>query len=195
MCKKILIHPAWPDRVKPYSLLHVASFGKPLGLTFGCGKEYEEARRMASKILKDVGFYNTFQLQKLVEPEVSRLLSTLTGLSRHKPENDKGFVWCPTHKFNDFVVAITWRFLFGRKLPKDDVTIAKFLSYLEAGNQKFKIRGLGWAGASSLVSKLVGPWCLLSYWYTGSNLFYRAAKVDKNPYSCSRHYLTFWDAF
>ena len=160
--------------------MHLASFGKPIGLIFGCGETYGRARRMSSKILNHIGFHNTSRLEELVTPQVSRFLSTLEDLVNLNSNNDdrrKGTLWCPRKKLNRFVFDIVWKILFGQKRAKDDATIETFMNGLDAANQKFKTGPSASTTLNSLISQLLHPCLRIWMWYAGSRDLYGAVNV------------------
>ena len=182
LCQTILNHPAWPDRVKTDSLIHLSSYGKPLGLIHGCGDEYKVARRMSSRVLNHIGFHNTSHLEQLVSSQVTRLLSTVEDLvgpgSSHNNGVHKGILWCPKRKLSHFALHITWEIVFGRKLPNHDTTIEAFLSYIHAANRNFsKKGGFSWNRGNNSISKLFGPFARVWACYKGSDYICGAAKV------------------
>ena len=131
---------------------------------------------MASKILIRIGFRNNPKLQLLVAEEVTDLIATLHGVRKNSPTPDL-VLWCPKRKLNHFATGIMWKFLFGRRIPKDDLTIKNFLSSIDDANRKFKIQGLPMLGGNLIAAKLIGPYLRARAWCRGSNYFYAAVKV------------------
>ena len=172
-------------------MIHMASFGKPIGLIFGCGENFKAARRISERTLTRIGFHQSFQLEQAVSPQVTSLLSTLgelvdLGKSTNK-DMGEGALWCPKRKLHPYAVAIMWNILFGRKLPKDDVTIEKFLGHLDDTNRKFGIRLLFWNHGNNIISKLLSS-CLQAWaWYKASITLYGPFKVQSEK-------LWFWAA-
>ena len=180
MCQKILTHPAWPDRVKAYSVIHSASFGKPIGLIYGCGEAHERARRASSKILNQIGFHNTSKLEQFVTPQADLLLTTLRNhviLSRPKDGSHDGALWCPRQKLNRFATNVVWTIIFGQKLPRDDATIETFLNRIDSANQKFRVGKSACSGLQNLISRLLDPCLRIWMWYIFSRDIFRAINV------------------
>lgn len=182
LCQKILTHPAWPDRVRPHAAIHMSSFGKPLGLILGCGQDYNTARRMSSRILNHIGFYNTSKLEQLVVPQVPALLDTLRELSSNNKAGTEGVLWCPKRKLNHFTLTVMWTLLFGSKCPRDDGAIEKFVNHVDDCNRKFKVGGTGWMGMGFL-TKLMGNYMRFKAWYQNSQEYYEIFRVGS--YYCS----------
>ena len=117
LCQKILNHPAWPNRVKSNSIFHILSFGKPLGLVYGCGEEYRRAKRTTIRTLHRMGFYKVAQLEQFVAPQVSALLRTLRDVCYQQRSDscgsEKEAIWCRTRKLNSFVFTVAWTVLLG----------------------------------------------------------------------------------
>ena len=186
LCHKILTHPAWPDRVKAHSVIHWASFGKPIGLVHGCGEAHERARRVSSKILNQIGFYSTSKLEQFVTPQAALLLTALRDhmdLSGAKDgSHQNGALWCPRQKLNHFPTAIVWKILFGRKLPQDDATIETFLNGVDSGNQKFRVGKSGLSGVQRLISQLLNPCLRIWIWYKGTRDLCQTSNVRGKTY-------------
>ena len=192
LCQKILNHPAWPNRVKSTSLMHVSSFGKPLGLIYGCGEDYKRAKRMTNTALNYIGFHNFVKLEELVAPQVSALLSNLRCLdgSGSSDGADDGIqkraLWCPKRKLHYFVFSTVWTILVGPKRPKDETTISQMMQSVNDGSRALKLREPVWTFRCNRIAELVGPLVRLYVWCKGSYGIYESVKVQQKSRKFSR---------
>ena len=182
LCQKFLNHPAWPKRVKSTSLMHLSSFGKSIGLIYGCGQDYKRAKRITNEALNRIGFHNIAKLEDLVAPQVSALLTSLRDFSERtisggKDRIQNGALWCPKGKLNDFVFTTVWTILVGSKRPEDEITIKQFMKGVNDGSRALKLGDSAWTFGCNRFAELVRPFMHLYVWCKGSYRLYGSLKV------------------
>ena len=99
VAKQVMKAPGWTNRFPDGHYIFDLSFKKPLGLLFGNGKDWKEARRITMKLLHNLQFFKQNYTESLVSYEAAEFERRLI---ENMGKNGQGFVTICPPKDTDF---------------------------------------------------------------------------------------------
>ena len=136
LSKRIMSSSAWSDRFRSNYYIHTWSFGKPLGLFFGGGSYWKEARKLTVKLFQQLDVYKQENLENFINFEVGDLEGEILDAVKHGGGRATVTMYekCQLHTLNVVIQVI-----LGKRFSRDDPTATKMTSLIQAGNRQINL--------------------------------------------------------
>ena len=96
------------------------SFNKPIGILFGNGQHWKQSRRIIMKLLREHKLRDQAHLEELYSSEIRLLLEDLRGRIEQSKNHDGSALFSPGYSFDEPVLNIVFKTLFGRRLTDEE---------------------------------------------------------------------------
>ena len=139
LTKQIFCSSSWLNRTldsqKHY--VHVLSFNKPIGILFGNGPHWKESRRIIVKLFKEHKLLDQVYVEDLYSSEIRLLLQDLHSRIDQDENNNGSAVFSPRHLFDEPVLNVIFKILFGRKISENETKEGGLVDQLNYCNTTF----------------------------------------------------------
>ena len=113
--------PRWAHRFPHNHFMYTTSFGKAIGLLFGNGLHYKEARRVTLKLLHQLGFFSPNKMELFLLPEICEIVENL-GLEVETAATNNGgpYYFSPRQMFEVATLNVVCQLIIERRFRHSD---------------------------------------------------------------------------
>ena len=135
--QKSLTSPRWASRFPQNHYLHTTTFDKSIGLLFGNGQRWKEARRVTLKLLHQLDFFRPAKLESFVVPEIVEIVKTLGEKVDCANEAGSTHYFSPHQMFQVAALNVVCQLVMGRRFHHTDKEAVWILEQLSRSNLEF----------------------------------------------------------
>ena len=136
LTKQVFTSSTWIKRF-PDSAMHYMyklSFNKPIGILFGNGQHWKESRRILVKLFKEHKLLDQAYLEDLYSSEIRPFLLELHRRIEQNGNNEPSAIFSPRHSFDNQVMNVIFKILFGRRLNDEETKEGGLLDQMNHAN-------------------------------------------------------------
>lgn len=130
----------WISRLPENHYLYSSHFNKPLGLLFGNGQWWKEARKLTLKLLHQLDFFRLENMERFITFEINQVKNGLDEKIKESAAGTGGEAVIRVHQmFEVHTLNIVYQVIMGKRFEDDDPIVEKILSTMNAANRDFNI--------------------------------------------------------
>ena len=132
VAKRIMSSSGWSDRFRNDHYVYSWSFGKPLGLLFGNGGYWQEARKLTMKLFHQLDFYRHENVENFINFELKDLEEEMV---RAVKDGGGKATMSILNKFEVSALNVVYQVMMGKRFERNDPVAKKIISLLHSGNR------------------------------------------------------------
>ena len=137
LSKKIMTCPRWANRFPQNHYMYTTTFGKTIGLLFGNGMRWKEARRLTLKLLHQLEFFKPTKMESFIMPEIVEIVELLGEKVDAVEQAGDPYCFSPHQMFEVATLNVVCQVIMERRFHHSDPQVQQMLEEMNVANREF----------------------------------------------------------
>ena len=138
VCKKVMTCSHWANRFPHNHYMFTTTFDKDIGILFGNGSRWKEARRLTLRLLHQLNFFKPNKMELFIMPEIEEIVDMLG--QKVDPAAGAGaepYIFSPHQMFEVGTLNVVCQVIMERRFDHSDPQVIHILDEMNRANREF----------------------------------------------------------